>query len=96
MHRCYLVCYDVRDDKRLRRVFRALKGYGQHWQFSIFFCVLRNIDRVRLQSALEEELNLKEDQAIILDLGPNEKDALRAVTVLGTALPEPEHRMVVI
>ncbi len=87
MYRCYLVCYDVRDDRRLRQVFRTLKGYGQHWQFSIFFCVLRNIDRVRMQSDLEQELNLKEDQAIILDLGPNEKEARSAVTVLGAPLP---------
>ncbi len=53
MRRCYLVCYDIRHPKRLRRVFAVMKGYGEHWQFSIFFCVLKDIDRVRLQSDLE-------------------------------------------
>jgi CRISPR-associated protein Cas2 len=96
MHRCYLVSYDVRDEKRLRRVFRRLKGYGQHWQLSVFFCVLKKIDRVRLQSDLEGEMNLKEDQVIILDLGPDEKGARSCVTVLGQPLPLPENRMIVI
>jgi len=96
MRRCYLVCYDVRDDKRLRRVFKIMKGYGEHWQFSIFFCVLKEIDRVRLQMNLEAELNLKEDQVLIVDLGPNEEEARKAATVLGASLPEPDSGLVVI
>ncbi len=83
MRRCYLVCYDIRDEKRLRRVFRVCKGFGEHWQFSIFFCAIKPIDRVRLQSALEDEMNLEEDQVLILDLGENEESARSAVSVLG-------------
>jgi CRISPR-associated protein Cas2 len=96
MRRCYLVCYDVRDPKRLRKVFRVLKGYGEHWQFSVFFCVLKDIDRVRLQYDLEEKMNLKEDQAMILDLGPNEREAREAAAVVGVPLPEAENNMLVI
>lgn len=88
MRRCYLVCYDISDPKRLRRVHKVLKGYGECWQFSIFFCVLKEIDRVRLQTDLEEQMNLKEDQTMILDLGPNEKAARYAATVIGQPLPE--------
>lgn len=80
MRRCYLVCYDIRDPKRLRRVHRVLRGYGEAWQFSVFFCVLKDIDRVRLQTDLEEQMNQKEDQTMILDLGPNEKEAREAAT----------------
>lgn len=86
MRRCYLVCYDIRDDKRLRRVFRVCKGYGEHWQFSIFFCTLKAIDRVRLRAELEEEMDLERDQVLILDLGENEDSARSAVTVLGQPL----------
>ena len=32
MRRCYLVCYDIRDPKRLRRVHKTMKGYGESWQ----------------------------------------------------------------
>ena len=96
MRRCYLVCYDIRDPKRLRRVHKVLKGYGETWQFSVFFCVLKDIDRVRLQTDLEEQMNQKEDQAMILDLGPNEKEAREAATVIGQPLPEQDSGIVVV
>jgi len=96
MRRCFLVCYDIRDPKRLRRVHKVLKGYGEAWQFSIFFCVLKEIDRVRLQSDLEEQMNLKEDQAMLLDLGPNEDGARKAATVIGQPLPEQESGTIVV
>ena len=96
MRRCYLICYDIHDEKRLRRVFRVCKGYGEHWQYSIFFCVLKAIDRVRLQAELEEEMNLREDQVLILDLGENEDSARSAVRVLGQPLPTAPMGMVVI
>jgi CRISPR-associated protein Cas2 len=88
MRRCYLVFYDIREPKRLRRVHRVLKGYGEAWQYSVFFCVLKDIDRVRLQTDLEGEMNQKEDQVMILDLGANEKRAQEAVTTIGLSLPE--------
>lgn len=96
MRRCYLVCYDIRDPKRLRRVHKVLKGYGEAWQFSVFFCVLKEIDRVRLQTDLEEQMNQKEDQAMILDLGPNEKEAREAATVVGQPLPAQDSGIVVV
>jgi len=96
MRRCYLVCYDIRDPKRLRRVHKVLRGYGETWQFSVFFCVLKDIDRVRLQTDLEEQMNQKKDRAMILDLGPNEKKAREAATVIGQPLPEQESGIVVI
>ena len=69
MRRCFLVCYDIRDAKRLRRVHTIVKGYGESWQYSIFFCVLKSIDRVRLQAELEEVMNLHDDQCLLIDLG---------------------------
>jgi CRISPR-associated protein Cas2 len=96
MRRCYLVCYDIRNPKRLRRVHKVLKGYGEAWQFSVFFCVLKDIDRVRLQADLEEQMNLKEDQAMILDLGPNEEQARKAATVVGQPLPDQDSGIVVV
>ena len=96
MRRCYLVCYDIRDAKRLRRVFKTMKGYGEHWQFSIFFCVLKDIDRVRMQTDLEAEMNLKEDQVLVVDLGPNEQEARKAATIIGQSLPHADAGMVVV
>jgi len=96
MRRCYLVSYDIRSPKRWRRVYKILKGHGEHWQYSVFFCILREIDRVRMQSALEEQLNLAEDQCFILDLGPDEQAARDSATVLGAGLPKGEKGMVVV
>jgi CRISPR-associated protein Cas2 len=96
MRRCYLVCYDIRDPKRLRQVHKTCKGYGEPWQFSIFFCVLKPIDRVRLQAELEEVMNLKEDQVLIIDLGENELAARAAAVAIGQSMDEPLEGTVVI
>jgi CRISPR-associated protein Cas2 len=96
MRRCYLVCYDIRLPKRWRQVFKIMKGHGEHWQYSVFFCVLKPIDRVRMQTELEAAMNLKEDQTMIIDLGADEELARQAATVLGPALPKLEKGMVVV
>ncbi len=96
MRRCYLVCYDISNDKRLRQIFKLMKGYGEHWQYSIFFCVLRPIDRVRMQGELEDTMNQKDDQVLIIDLGENQAAARAATTVLGQALGGMEMGVVVV
>ena len=96
MRRCYLLCYDISEPKRLRRVHRIAKAYGEPWQYSVFYCTLRDIDRVRMERDLTETANLKEDQVLIIDLGARDRDVREAVTSLGVSLPEPESRVVVI
>lgn len=96
MRRCYLVCYDICEPKRLRRVHKTMKGFGEPWQYSVFFCVLKDIDRVRLQTALEMVMNLREDKVMILDLGPDEEEARANTTVLGPSLPPGCRGMVVL
>lgn len=96
MRRCFLVCYDVRDDKRLRRMHKLMKAYGEPWQYSVFYCTLKAIDRVRLENEARQILNLKVDQLLIVDLGSNEDAAREATAVLGQSLPEQESGMVVI
>jgi CRISPR-associated protein Cas2 len=96
MRRCYLVCYDVRDDKRLRKIHKLMKAYGEPWQYSVFYCTLRAIDRVRLENAAREILNLREDQFLIVDLGSSEEAARESATVLGPGLPDTESGIVVI
>ncbi len=88
MNRCYLVCYDIRDEKRLSRVHRVMKGYGDAWQYSVFFFFFRDIDRVRMQTALEEEMNLREDRVLIIDLGVDPTEIRNKITVLGESLPD--------
>ncbi len=96
MRRCFLVSYDVRDPKRLRKVHRLMKAYGEPWQFSVFYCVLRDIDRVRMENDLRAEVDLRADQVLIIDLGGRDEEVRETVTTLGPSLPEPESGMVVI
>ena len=56
----------------------------------------KEIDRVRMQGQLEEHMNLKEDQCVIIDLGPDEATAREAATVLGPSLPKGDAGMLVI
>lgn len=96
MRRSYLVCYDIRDPKRLRRIHKLMKAYGEPWQYSVFSCTLKAIDRVRLETALREIMHMREDQVLIIDLGGNEDAARESSTFLGIGVPEQESGMVVI
>ena len=96
MRRCYLVCYDIRDPKRLRRVHKTMKGYGESWQYSVFFCVLKDIDRVRMQTDLEAHINLRDDQALIIDMGSDEEASRESTTTVGQALPDLKMGVVVV
>lgn len=97
MMRTYVVCYDIREAKRLRRVCKIMKGYGERRQFSVFFCVLKEIDLVRMQVALDKVMNMKEDQVMIIDLGQNAESAKNAVTIVGQALlKENQDKIIVI
>lgn len=89
MRRTYLVCYDIANPKRLRQVHKTVKGYGQPWQYSVFYCRLKELDLVRLKIEMEEILNNDCDQLLIIDLGPQSNRAIQGVTVIGIPLPEP-------
>lgn len=64
----YLVCYDIRDVKRLTRVFRFLKQNGVHIQYSVFYCRLTWEELIRLKGRLKELINEKSDDIRIYPL----------------------------
>jgi CRISPR-associated protein Cas2 len=63
--RWWLVCYDVRDPKRLRRTAKHLEGYGQRMQYSIFRCWLTALELERLRWELTELLTPADDVLVI-------------------------------
>lgn len=83
MRSSYLVTYDVADDKRLRLVFRTLRAYGDHLQFSVFECQLTAADLVRLKGELSGIIHHTEDQVLFVYLGPAEGRGDRVITALG-------------
>lgn len=81
--RHYLVTYDVSDDKRRTLLFDYLQGQGDHAQFSVFFCDLDAKELATLRAQTTQIINHKEDQVLILDLGPAVQSLDQALEVLG-------------
>jgi CRISPR-associated protein Cas2 len=92
MRRCYLVAYDIADPKRLRRVFKTMKGYGAHVQLSVFQCDLPEMDLIRMKAALTEIIHHKEDQVLIIDLGPTDSHPIKRFEALGMAIAVEERQ----
>jgi CRISPR-associated protein Cas2 len=71
--RLYVVTYDISSDKRWRRVFSLMHGYGRWLQLSVFQCRLTAQRRIEMARRLEEIIEGREDHVLILDLGPADK-----------------------
>lgn len=81
----WMVCYDITDDKRRTRVFKLLRGYGDHVQLSVFRCVLSPIQKARLLDGLEQRIKASEDQVLLIPLGG--ADAARSWDHIALGLP---------
>ena len=92
MRASYLVCYDISDDKRLKKVFKAMRNFGDHLQFSVFECQLTATDLARCRHELGHIINHDEDQVLFVHLGPAEGRGDRVITAIGkpyTAIDAP-------
>ena len=83
MRRLYLVTYDVCEPRRLRKMFKAMQGFGEHLQLSVFQCDLTPIDRIQMQAALEAIIDRDEDKVLIIDLGPSDPFPVKNIQGLG-------------
>ena len=83
MRTTYLVCYDICDPKRLRRVAEVCEDFGVRLQYSVFECDLNAAERVKLEGKLADVLHHDEDQVLFIDLGPAEGRGERVITALG-------------
>lgn len=72
--RLYLCTYDVlatkEGDKRRSKLFDLLLDHGEHVQYSVFLCELSRVERIRLVGEARRILNEREDQLLVLDIGP--------------------------
>lgn len=79
----YLVCYDITNDKRLKKVFKVCRNYGNHLQYSVFECDLTARERTRLERDLKAVIKQDADQVLFVSLGPAEGRGDRVITSLG-------------
>ena len=68
---CYVIAYDIPDDKRRTKVHKILLGYGKWTQYSLFECFLTRKELVLLRSKLAEHLEVKEDSVRFYPLCAN-------------------------
>lgn len=83
MRHIYLVTYDIRDDRRLRKVFKTMRNWGDHLQYSVFECQLNSTDLIRLKGQLADIINHSHDQVLLIDLGPASGRGDRVIEAIG-------------
>ncbi len=96
MRNLYLVSYDIRDQKRWRKVFRIAKGYGVQLQYSVFYCYLSSRERVMLTSDLEGVIDHTSDRVLVVNIGGPGVDLEQKVEFLGQKKDITDHQAVII
>jgi len=81
--RQYIVSYDIADDKRRTALFKYLEGEGDHAQYSVFFCELSPAELAALRGRVRELIDEKEDQVMVVDLGPGHAPLEQGLEVFG-------------
>jgi CRISPR-associated protein Cas2 len=79
----YLVAYDIRHPRRLRRVHRLATDYGESLQYSVFVCDLTTVELIALRQKLLEEMKSTEDSIGIFDLGAPTGRGVECIEFLG-------------
>jgi CRISPR-associated protein Cas2 len=96
MRQTYVVSYDISDPKRLRKVFRLMKGYGEHIQYSVFRCELTHRALVELRTRLATLINHEDDQVLFVDIGPEEGRGSMSIAAIGRAYNAPAQSAIVV
>ena len=79
-----LVSYDVRTSetggaKRLRRVAKVCRNFGQRVQFSVFECIVDPAQWTRLRQTLIDEIDMEADSLRFYFLGANWRNRVEHV-----------------
>lgn len=89
MKRWYLVAYDIREERRLKKVAKILEGYGTRIQYSFFRCHMseRSLERLRWELS---KIVLQEDTLLFLSLCEKCVDQIRQKNSESEWPPEPD------
>jgi CRISPR-associated protein Cas2 len=75
----YLVCYDISNPKRLRKVAKTCEDFGYRKQLSVFLVRVSATDFVRLRTRLYDIIDLNEDQVLFLPLTESGLQRMEAI-----------------
>lgn len=96
MRTAYIVTYDICEPKRLRRVYRVLRGYGDHLQLSVFRCELTAMELVELRARLHEAIHHREDQVLFVLIGPVDGRGSTSISAVGRRYEPPLRGAIVV
>ncbi|MGB7347731.1 MAG: CRISPR-associated endonuclease Cas2 [Pirellulaceae bacterium] len=85
MRRIYLITYDICDAKRLRAVFKCLRNWGDHVQYSVFECQLAPTELLTCKAELAQRIQHDVDQVLVIDLGPVQSRPDDLIQTIGRA-----------
>jgi CRISPR-associated protein Cas2 len=77
MEHTYLVCYDISEPRRWRKVYKTMRGFGDWLQLSVFQCRLSREKVLRMTDKLSDIVDHGKDNILVIDLGPTENVRLR-------------------
>lgn len=76
MSEFFVVCYDIRDSRRLRRVANEMENFGTRVQKSVFECHLDEAALKKLKQRVSEWINENEDQVRYYKLCAKDKPGI--------------------
>ena len=89
---CYVIAYDIPEDRRRTKVHQILMGFGKWTQYSLFECFLSRKDLILLQSKLDKYLIDAQDSVRFYPLCAN---CVEKVQTIGGPPPQDEVLFVV-
>ena len=89
---CYVIAYDIPDDKRRTKIHKLLLGFGKWTQYSLFECFLNRKELILLQAKLAKHLVAREDSVRFYPLCAN---CVSQVETVGGPLPSDDQLYVI-
>lgn len=96
MRNRYIVTYDITDDRRREAVYKTMRGFGDHLQFSVFRCDLSEREVVDMTAVVHSLIDHTLDQVLLIDLGPVDGRATSCISSIGRPYKNPERTVVIL
>ena len=93
---CYVVSYDIMEPKRLQKVHKMMKGFGDAVHYSVFRCDLTPKGRAEMIAALTDLIKHDEDRVMIINIGPVEGMAEDRIEFLGVHRSEEKENAIIV
>lgn len=92
----YVVSYDIMNPRRLQKVHKTMKGFGEPMHYSVFRCDLTPKGRMEMVVAISELIQHDVDRVMIIDLGPVDGKVVERIEFLGVRTKEPPRGAIIV